>query len=504
MLATIMAMSSLSNPGAAHAQANNAPTGAPAIVGTPQIGTLSTSNTLTIDDPDGLTGVAYAYQWIRVAGSETNITGATAPAYYPGDDDVGAKLKLKVDFTDEANNSESLTSAASSTVTPNGALRVPWSGTLTVAVSADGTGFIKTPSLGSLSPETFDIGAPTFTISKLAYDGSANISISLDKDIPREFTLLYGTDGKLHSADATNVSSTYSWAATDPGWSAGDKVSFALQLEPEPKTVWSTTNNAAIQSGVSGFSKTSSIGSLADAEFRHNNIDYEGTAIASSSGGLLLGITPFPPAGPVATWVLTADETDHALSAATAVNNSNSNPVGFMWADSTATWTDLEAAAVSITANHSPAMGTPVIQTGDQTTPITMTVGRAGIALGYRTPTTGSLSTPTFTIGSNAFTIRSFTWDGDPQGSLFLTLDNEIPHPFVLKAGVAVFFLQDPEPPHLRHPHSLEPVLSVVESLLADPHLAADLGHRGALRLAQDEGDLLRRIPGTPHGTILL
>ena len=59
MLATIMAMSSLSNPGAAHAQANNAPTGAPAIVGTPQIGTLSTSNTLTIDDPDGLTGVAY-------------------------------------------------------------------------------------------------------------------------------------------------------------------------------------------------------------------------------------------------------------------------------------------------------------------------------------------------------------------------------------------------------------------------------------------------------------
>ena len=44
-----------------------------------------------------------------------------------------------------------------------------------------------------------------------------------------------------------------------------------------------------------------------------------------------------------------------------------------------------------------------------------------------------------------------------------------------------------------------------MEGLLADAHLVANLGHRGALlRLAQAKGDLLRGVSELLHGKILL
>ena len=48
------------------AATNTLATGAPTISGTPQVGQTLTASTTTIMDDNGLTGVSYTYQWIRV------------------------------------------------------------------------------------------------------------------------------------------------------------------------------------------------------------------------------------------------------------------------------------------------------------------------------------------------------------------------------------------------------------------------------------------------------
>ena len=63
-------------------------------------------------DDDGLTSVSYTYQWIRVAtgGTETNIASATASTYTLVGADLGTTVKVRVSFTDDASNAETLTS----------------------------------------------------------------------------------------------------------------------------------------------------------------------------------------------------------------------------------------------------------------------------------------------------------------------------------------------------------------------------------------------------------
>ena len=100
-------------------QISNSPaTGAPSVTGTAQVGETLTADTSTISDDDGLTNVSYQYQWIRNDGSsDADITGATDATYTLVDDDEGNTVKVRVSFTDDAGNEETLTSTATNTVT---------------------------------------------------------------------------------------------------------------------------------------------------------------------------------------------------------------------------------------------------------------------------------------------------------------------------------------------------------------------------------------------------
>ena len=103
---------------AAVAASTNTPaTGAPTITGTAQVGQTLTAGTTAIMDADGLTSVSYTYQWIRVdGGTETNISGATASTYTLVAADQGKTIKVRVSFTDDASNAETLTSTATAVV----------------------------------------------------------------------------------------------------------------------------------------------------------------------------------------------------------------------------------------------------------------------------------------------------------------------------------------------------------------------------------------------------
>ena len=93
---------------------NSPATGQPTISGTAQVGQTLTADTSGIADEDGLTTVSYSYQWMA---DDTNIQGATGSSYTLTEDDKGKAIKVIVSFTDDANNEESLPSAATDAVT---------------------------------------------------------------------------------------------------------------------------------------------------------------------------------------------------------------------------------------------------------------------------------------------------------------------------------------------------------------------------------------------------
>ena len=95
---------------------NTAPTGAPTITGTAQVGQTLTAVTTGIADANGLTSPGYTYQWIRANGTEADIASANSSTYILVAADLGKTIKVKVSFTDDASNAETLTSAATATV----------------------------------------------------------------------------------------------------------------------------------------------------------------------------------------------------------------------------------------------------------------------------------------------------------------------------------------------------------------------------------------------------
>ncbi len=122
------------------AKPNTAATGQPTISGTPQVRETLTAGTSAISDADGLTNVSYRYQWIANDGTDAEIEGATGSTYTATVKDVGKTIKVRVSFTDDAGNDESLTSVA----------------TLAVAAIAPAAPLDLTAAPGA-QPETLDV-----------------------------------------------------------------------------------------------------------------------------------------------------------------------------------------------------------------------------------------------------------------------------------------------------------------------------------------------------------
>ncbi len=91
---------------------NDAPTGAPVIVGEmAQEGQMVLVDASSIADVDGLPG-SYTYQWFRVddQGTETEIMDVTTDEYTLQTEDVDHKLKVRASFTDDGGTDEMLDS----------------------------------------------------------------------------------------------------------------------------------------------------------------------------------------------------------------------------------------------------------------------------------------------------------------------------------------------------------------------------------------------------------
>ena len=138
--------------------ANSPATGAPTITGTPQVDQTLTASTSGIADPDGIENATFTYQWLRNNGtSDEEIGGATSSTYTAVSTDLGKTIKVRVDFTDDDNNSESLTSLATDAVTaaPNreatGAPTVSGTPQVDETLTADTSGISDQDGLSSVS-----------------------------------------------------------------------------------------------------------------------------------------------------------------------------------------------------------------------------------------------------------------------------------------------------------------------------------------------------------------
>ena len=93
---------------------NTPAAGTPAISGTAQVGETLTAETSGIADADGLTEVAFSYQWLT--SGDTEIQGATDVAYTLAAADLGKIITVRVSFTDDAGHAETLTSEPTAAV----------------------------------------------------------------------------------------------------------------------------------------------------------------------------------------------------------------------------------------------------------------------------------------------------------------------------------------------------------------------------------------------------
>ena len=199
---------------------NTLATGAPTITGTAQVGQTLTAVTTGITDADGLTSPTYTYQWIRVDGTdEEDISGENSSTYILVDADLGTTIKVKVSFTDDANNPETLTSAA------------------TAAVSA--------------AANTLATGAPTITgTAQVGQTLTAGTTAIMDADGLTSVSYTYQWIGVATDNTETNISSatasTYTLVAADQGTTVKVTVSFTDDANnPETRTSAATATVSA-------------------------------------------------------------------------------------------------------------------------------------------------------------------------------------------------------------------------------------------------------------------
>ena len=107
--------------------------GIPVVTGTARVGETLTADTSGISDEDGLDNAAFSYQWLA---DDTAIAGATGASYTLTDSDEGKAAKVRVSFTDDAGNDETLTSEATDTVQAPSAENVPATGVPTIGGDA--------------------------------------------------------------------------------------------------------------------------------------------------------------------------------------------------------------------------------------------------------------------------------------------------------------------------------------------------------------------------------
>ena len=186
---------------------NSPATGTPTITGTAQVGETLTAATTDISDDDGITNAVFAHQWLA---GDVAINSATASTYTVAAADEGKALKVKVSFTDDAGNVETLTSAATAAVTvrPNS----PATGTPTIT----GTAQVDETLTGSTSgiADTEGLTNVSYNYQWIRNDGDADADIQ--GATVSTYTLVAADEGKTVKVQVSFTPTTLAMTRASP------------------------------------------------------------------------------------------------------------------------------------------------------------------------------------------------------------------------------------------------------------------------------------------------
>ena len=344
--------------GAVAAKPNTAPTGLPTISGTAQVDETLTADTTGIADADGLDNASYSYQWVRNDGSaDADIQDATGSTYTLSDDDLGKTIKVRVSFTDDASNGETLTSAATATVAA--ATNSPATGAPAISGTAHVEETLTADTSGIADEDGLDDA--TFAYQWIRNDGNADTDIQ----------------------DAT--SSTYSLVYDDVGRTIKVRVSFtddasheetltSAPTEAVTLLVWSATLTAGTKETHSGYNLLHSTGALSQTEFTLGGDDYTVKMVVEGDDGLLsFGLDRR----------LRTDFTLNVGRVPFSSEDASTTKTGFVhtyqWDKGTVDWSVGDEVELSLTVMGTPATGQPIIS-GTVQVGETLTADTSGIA----------------------------------------------------------------------------------------------------------------------------
>ena len=220
LLAKVLLLVGLGAVAAVPAHANTLPTGLPTILGALGAGETLTASESGIADADGLTGATFAWQWVSNDGTnDSDISGATAETYTLTSAEVGKAIKVRVAFTDDGGNEETLVSAATAAVLPGTSEQQIADDTEppTVTVTSDATA----PVSGEFDiTVTFSEPTTGFQMSDLdvtngsairilsAFDGTVHtVTIAPDEGVTGTITVSVPAGAAIDGADNANTAS---------------------------------------------------------------------------------------------------------------------------------------------------------------------------------------------------------------------------------------------------------------------------------------------------------
>ena len=328
---------------------NSPATGAPAVTGTAQVGETLAADISGIGDTDGLTKVSYGYQWVANDGtSDTDIPDATDSTYTLAAADEGRTVKVKVSFTDDAGNGETLTSSATAAV--DAALNTPATGAPAISSTAQ-VGETLTADTSDIA-DADGLSGATFTYQWIANDGSADTDIQDATD--STYTLVADDEGKtvkvrVSFTDDAGTVETLTSTATN-----------SVAARPNSAATGAPTINGTVQVGETLTADTSGIG---DADGLNNvSYSYQWIRNDGSSDADISGAT---------SGTYTLMDVDEGKTIRVKVTFTDA-------AGNEETLTSVATATVE-TAPNSPATGAPTISGTDQVGE-TLTADTTGIA----------------------------------------------------------------------------------------------------------------------------
>ena len=219
------------------ARANSPATGLPTINGAAQVGETLATDTSGISDADGLTGVAFTYQWLA---DDAEIAGATGLAYTLLAADEGKAISVQVSFTDDAGNVETLTSAvteaveASANSPATGAPTIRGTAQVGQTLTADITGIADADGLSSVA----------YNYQWVSSDGTTDTDITdIERATGSTFTLVAVDKGK---AIKVRVTFTDDGSNEETLTSAPTAPVFGYGLPGAPRNLAATPGNKEI------------------------------------------------------------------------------------------------------------------------------------------------------------------------------------------------------------------------------------------------------------------